>query len=409
MQKYFTKEVTQAFKVIVLGLAIGLGVSFVSANWTAPVSPAPGCTAGNPGCDAPINISSVDQGKNGNKITGYKLFIHDIFGADDIIATRSFNAGGLGSNLAEGTVNIFSQLTVNRSAKNGSQGRNLFNLVGSADNDSVGVIQNKPWFFFWDYVNAQRAGVRAGNGDFEGTVKIVDGTQGVGKVFSSDASGSGSWGSISGGGLDVITVGRTRSVTNMTQFNTETYCPATHPILLGGGGDCEYPAGIRESHPVYPGNVRPGTGNNTDVTSTQPAQSGWRTVCAAPATSTSKDVHAWAICAKASPVTVASSSTGGPINVGQWYDVTDGTIASPQDYQTCTDRYNRPASKIRIHATTPSGTVADYNGECIAYQGGSSWVKIGANASLPAGSVGFVPYASGGNLQTWTWQLQIQN
>ena len=49
-------------------LVLGLSISFQSllAAWTAPTANPPTCAAGNPGCDAPINVGSATQSKIGN-------------------------------------------------------------------------------------------------------------------------------------------------------------------------------------------------------------------------------------------------------------------------------------------------------------------------------------------------------
>ncbi len=50
--------------IIIIGLFVG--VVFVYADWSAPISSPPTCVAGNPGCDTPINVSSIDQTKLGS-------------------------------------------------------------------------------------------------------------------------------------------------------------------------------------------------------------------------------------------------------------------------------------------------------------------------------------------------------
>ncbi len=74
----------QAFKLILLIiLTLGLSISLQSllAAWTAPLASPPGCTAGNPGCDAPLNIGPLMQVKSGalwlntNGISPYGLII----------------------------------------------------------------------------------------------------------------------------------------------------------------------------------------------------------------------------------------------------------------------------------------------------------------------------------------------
>ena len=65
MQHNLKKQFIQAVKVVLVGLVLGLGIGFVYADWTPPQAPAPGCTTGNSGCDAPIDTSSGTQSKSG--------------------------------------------------------------------------------------------------------------------------------------------------------------------------------------------------------------------------------------------------------------------------------------------------------------------------------------------------------
>jgi len=53
--------------VAVLGFVALLPVT-VSAAWTAPLLAPPACTAGSPGCDAPVNVSAYSQTKIGQLI-----------------------------------------------------------------------------------------------------------------------------------------------------------------------------------------------------------------------------------------------------------------------------------------------------------------------------------------------------
>lgn len=54
----------KSFKIIVLVLGLVLaGTAF--ADWTAPSSNPPTCLAGQPGCDAPVNVGTVNQTKSG--------------------------------------------------------------------------------------------------------------------------------------------------------------------------------------------------------------------------------------------------------------------------------------------------------------------------------------------------------
>jgi hypothetical protein len=53
--------------VVAGGVALGatLAVSGVALAWTGPLSSPPNCASGNPGCDAPLNVSSTGQTKSG--------------------------------------------------------------------------------------------------------------------------------------------------------------------------------------------------------------------------------------------------------------------------------------------------------------------------------------------------------
>jgi hypothetical protein len=53
-------------KPLLYSFAVGLGLgcaSVVLAAWSGPLSPPPTCTSGNPGCDAPLNVSGSTQDK----------------------------------------------------------------------------------------------------------------------------------------------------------------------------------------------------------------------------------------------------------------------------------------------------------------------------------------------------------
>jgi hypothetical protein len=109
------------------------------------------------------------------------------------------------------------------SANNDPKGRNALNITGGgsiANNDSVGIIQNKPWFFFWDYGTQPNdlASIRAkngsfsadvqangnviaganvsagGNADISGTIRVGGGNPAADKILASkDTSGNAEW------------------------------------------------------------------------------------------------------------------------------------------------------------------------------------------------------------------------
>ena len=70
MKQIFTKFFHEA-KPLILALIIAGGISFVyAAGWTAPQDTFPNCVSGHPGCDAPINVSSIFQYKLGQFSVG---------------------------------------------------------------------------------------------------------------------------------------------------------------------------------------------------------------------------------------------------------------------------------------------------------------------------------------------------
>ena len=63
MKKYLYR--LPALTTVTLAILLGSAVSVI-ADWSAPLSNPPICTAGNPGCNPPINTSNVAQTKSGN-------------------------------------------------------------------------------------------------------------------------------------------------------------------------------------------------------------------------------------------------------------------------------------------------------------------------------------------------------
>ncbi|MSR73297.1 hypothetical protein EXS61_01685 [Candidatus Parcubacteria bacterium] len=60
------KQTLSTIKVIILALVLGLGISYAQANWAPPLASPPTCLAGNPGCDAPLNVGATAQIKTGD-------------------------------------------------------------------------------------------------------------------------------------------------------------------------------------------------------------------------------------------------------------------------------------------------------------------------------------------------------
>jgi len=61
-----TKRILSSIVIGAGAIIIGLGLQYALAAWTsAPTGTPPNCPAGYPGCDAPINVSTSTQTKNG--------------------------------------------------------------------------------------------------------------------------------------------------------------------------------------------------------------------------------------------------------------------------------------------------------------------------------------------------------
>ena len=108
------QKIIQNVKVIVICLIIAAGVSYASADWSAPLSSPPTCITGNPGCDAPLNGNSIQQDKLGGlrlntgipqATNGLQVWGNSIFNGPVKINTGNPTAGQiLTSTDASGTV-----------------------------------------------------------------------------------------------------------------------------------------------------------------------------------------------------------------------------------------------------------------------------------------------------------------
>jgi len=63
MPELLTSRTVAVAKVLILALILSVGLSYVFAAWSGPLSAPPNCISGNPGCDAPINVGATLQQK----------------------------------------------------------------------------------------------------------------------------------------------------------------------------------------------------------------------------------------------------------------------------------------------------------------------------------------------------------
>jgi hypothetical protein len=82
----------RALLALLAGSIVLLGVT-VSA-WTGPLQSPPGCTSGNPGCDAPINVGAAAQIKNGTVgVNGIAVFGNTILSGTNSAGFAYLNFG----------------------------------------------------------------------------------------------------------------------------------------------------------------------------------------------------------------------------------------------------------------------------------------------------------------------------
>lgn len=227
------QTIKQSILSIVIGLALVAGLSY--ADWGGAQGDPPAFNA-----DAPINVSDKPQKKegalqvNGFKNTGDSIFVSSAEFRDFIKIKDGTQGNGkvltsdadgkaswmTGGNVGEGTANYISRWTTSTKLGNSQVFDNGTN---------VGIGTSNPQAKL----------------DLVGNIKIKDGTQGNGKVLTSDANGVASW---SDDGYEVITVSGYGSAIVAS-------CSASKKIL---GGGCKPPGGgfisFDGSYPIISGN-----------------------------------------------------------------------------------------------------------------------------------------------------------
>lgn len=235
-------KLKQAFLTIAIGLALVAGLSYA---WTGPTANPP-----NNNAPAPINVSVLGQIKEGAlQVNGFRNIGNSIFdgsaefrsfikiptgaGAGKVLTSdaegrASWGVGGGGGVGGSGTPNYVSKWTTNTALGNSQ----IFD-----NGANVGIGTNNPQAKL----------------DLIGNIKIKDGTQGAGKVLTSDASGNASWATGGTGGISGYEVKTATGYTTIT-----AYCSVSKKIL---GGGCQFLSNLdsgqlynTDSYPIISGN-----------------------------------------------------------------------------------------------------------------------------------------------------------
>jgi len=88
------KDIINTSKIIIIALFIGLGANYISAAF-GPLSTPPNCVSGNPGCDAPVNVSGSLQTKTGPLNVNGAMIIGGIRSLTNVITPSLQVTGGV--------------------------------------------------------------------------------------------------------------------------------------------------------------------------------------------------------------------------------------------------------------------------------------------------------------------------
>lgn len=387
---------------VLLSLALVAAVVTVAHAWTAPTVTAP-----NGNVPAPVNTGNVFQVKNEsfgvskNLYAALNVFANAVFG--------NIKVSGL-----HGVFGCDPQV----GGCTGYVPTNIFE-AGKYTTTASGNIFNN--------------GIKV---DANGAFYVLDGNQAAGKVLTSDASGKASWANAPQSGtatqetlLDAGDV-KVYKFSWANDGNTRihdgyAFCDTGY-MAVSGGVDCESngPANplstdvdrvvhaVQTSEPALNGSTAyPGSSQNGSASTSTTYPRAWHGTCgngqSGPNQST-LDMHITVTCMKVASLPVMLGTTvpgqvGGVQPSGTtWVDITDGNLT--QD-QLCTDRWNAPANRLRIKATSSAGTITYYDQQCIVNNGNSIYTRVGANTTITSGQ--FAAQAIGGSLGGWTWRQQI--
>lgn len=295
--KNFRSQFTQTTKGLVLLLAFMAGGVLVAsaADWTPPTANPPANNA-----PAPINVSNDNQlkGTAGGAALSFLPYAANtpafmaslpatstsraifswsglgVVGNSDFYGNVTAGSAGTIPSYNSGTGHyqyelnswlpaIFHgrpltvDLKTGLSTNTGANGRNVLNFVGTDDNDSVGIIQNKPNFFLWEYSTpgGDRASLQAKNGNFSGSISADDngtignnlsiannirigggGPKPTSVLTSIDDQGNAQWSSVSSL-LDIKYVSRKFAGYSAGSF-ADMQCPQGY-VAISANCDCE--------------------------------------------------------------------------------------------------------------------------------------------------------------------------
>lgn len=153
----------------------------------------------------------------------------NIYNSDGVLTgNRTVGMAGATLALSNGTVSIAgSILVIQGNNQDGIYFKNNAGALGFQIGRSVNIDDVNDFYIYDNVANVNRIAISpSGKITISGALQVIDGSQGAGKVFTSDASGNGSWQTGSGGGTNIYnsdgTLTGVRTVTMGTNAITFT-------------------------------------------------------------------------------------------------------------------------------------------------------------------------------------------